>query len=194
MSVPVGGSFLDFVSGSARETVAIEPSRTFRDALKTRGYRVFPYVQDALAEHRGKVDVATCFSVLEHIEDPVIFLREIRELLADDGVLHLSTPNAGDALLEAMPQEYPRFFYRSAHLWYFDQQSLRNLLEICGFKDVSVRYFQRFGLANALGWMIDRRPSGESTKSFVTPAMDAAWRSELERSGRADYMFVSARA
>lgn len=188
-----GGSFLDGIKGHARTAIAIEPSRVFRDSLSKRGYAVFPYAQEALREFRGKVDVVTSFSVLEHVQDPLGFLRDARELLAPGGSAIISTPNADDALLEALPEAYPAFFFRKAHLWYFNPKSLENLLERAGFDQIRIIPRQRFGLSNFLGWLRSRAPQGEKRSGFVTGAMDAAWKSELERTLRCDYLFAEAR-
>lgn len=187
-----GGSFLDGIRGYCKMAVAIEPSKTFRDSLGKRGYSVFPYSADALREFQGRVDVATSFSVLEHVEDPLAFLKELRELLSSGGKAYISTPNADDLLLDALPQDYPRFFFRKAHLWYFSPESLLKLLVLAGFSRIRLIPHQRFGLSNFLGWMKDRSPQGKNHYAFVTEAMDAAWKAELERTRKCDYLYAEA--
>lgn len=186
------GSFLDLVSGFAERTIAIEPSERFRSSLAARGYAVYPYTHEALAKEKGAVDIAVSFFVLEHIADPLTFLREAHRLLADKGRLLLSTPNADDALLEALPDEYSRFYYRKAHLWYFNRIALKGLLKRAGFTNVEIVARQRFGLSNFLGWMRDRAPMGEVDMGFVTEAVDAVWKRELERTYRADILYAVA--
>jgi SAM-dependent methyltransferase len=41
----------------------------------------------------GPVDVVTCLEVIEHVENPRHLLRESRTLLAQDGMLLVTTPN-----------------------------------------------------------------------------------------------------
>ena len=189
------GSFLDCVAGMAASAVAIEPSETFRASLRQRGYLTFPYAGDALPHLKGQVDITVTFSVLEHVEDPTGFLRDIHQLLRPgDGRLILSTPNADDALLGLLPTEYGRFFYRRAHLWYWTADALVNLLTRAGFSDVAISPVQRFGLGNFIGWLRDRAPQGQKSLDVVTPAVDAVWKAELERLGRCDYLFATARA
>ncbi len=186
------GSFLDAVQGYAGKVVAIEPSGEFQEELRHKGFETFSYPQDAHATWAGKVDVAVCFSVIEHVEDPVGFLRSIRALLAPGGACLLTTPNAGDLLVAALPGAYPSFFYRKVHLWYFDRMSLQRAFSEAGFSACEVAGHHRFGLGNFLLWLREQRPSGQASLAAITPAMDAVWKSELERTFACDYLFATA--
>ena len=189
------GSFLDAVSGFAAEAIAVEPSRVFREQLESRNYRVFPYAENALDSFRGMVDLAVSFSVVEHVENPLTFLKSIHALLkTGSGRLIVSTPNAEDFLLDALPQTYRPFYYRRAHIWYFDARALQGLLERAGFRSVRLIPHQRFGLGNFVSWLRDRAPKGQIAHEYITAAMDAVWRAELERTGKSDYLFATATA
>ena len=43
---------------------------------------------------QGPFDTICCYDVLEHLADPVIVLKGLRELAAEGGHLHISIPNA----------------------------------------------------------------------------------------------------
>jgi SAM-dependent methyltransferase len=188
-----GGSFLDAVKGYAKDAVAIEPANHFHAPLRGKGYHVFPYLDDAAGEYGGTIDAAVCLSVIEHIDDPLGFLGSLRGLLVFGGSLYLSTPNAEDLLLALLGRDYEEFFYRRAHVWYFDSFSLAQLLTRAGFRNVVIRPHQRFGLSNFLLWMRDRAPKGDAALDGVTETVDAVWKSELERTGRCDYLYAEAR-
>ncbi len=77
----------------------------------------------------GHMDVILSCGILEHINDPVPFLRAHTKDLKPDGVLILSTPDHG------------RFISLSdvsmilhEHFNYFDEESLRNALAEAGFE------------------------------------------------------------
>lgn len=186
------GSFLDYIHSVCKTAIAIEPSSLFRKSLSERGYVTYPYAADALADYENKVDVAVSFSVVEHIENPLAFIKDIYRLLSEDGKLIISTPNTTDVLLEAIPDVYAPFFFRKAHLWYFDVESLRNLLKAAGFTDISIVPFHRFGFGNFLSWIKDRVPKGDSQFAYISETVDAVWRRELERTGRSDYLYAVA--
>lgn len=187
-----GGSFLHTVAPLAGSCVAIEPAAHFREHLRSVGHDTYGYASEAAEARPESVDVVTCFSVIEHVQDPVGLLADIRMLLRPGGHVVISTPNAADALLSLLPGDYERFFYRKAHLYYFDAEAITRALERAGFTEVRVRFVQRFGLGNTLGWLKERRPMGENREAVVTAAMDDMWRAELERTGRADYLYVEA--
>lgn len=186
------GSFLDLIQGFAEKIVAIEPSIEFQDELRKKGFQTFAYPADAHRELAGQVDLAVCFSVIEHVNDPVDFLRSIRALLAPGGSLFLSTPNAGDLLINALPEIYASFFYRKVHPWYFDKDSLQRTFALAGFESSSVAGHHRFGLGNFLHWIRYNRPGGQVSMDFITPAIEAVWRTELERTLTCDYLFATA--
>ena len=45
-------------------------------------------------------DLVVCFETIEHLDDDVGALRELRRVLADDGLLIISTPNRDEYLVE----------------------------------------------------------------------------------------------
>ncbi|KAF0220666.1 MAG: methyltransferase family [Geobacteraceae bacterium] len=187
-----GGSFLDNIRGLAKKAIAIEPSIKFREHLVNNGYVTFPYVIDALSKYENNVDIAVTFSVIEHLDDPLMTLKQIHRLLSSEGKLYLSTPNADDFMLKALPDIYPSFYYRKAHLWYFTPASLSKLLEIAGYNKIKIIPYQRFGLSNFLMWLKDGKPKGDCVSEFVSPVMNSVWKSDLEQKLICDYLYVEA--
>ncbi len=189
-----GGRFLDYVADLAGRMLAIEPSDIYRDSLAERGYAVFPYAADAAAEFGGKVDFAASFQVIEHVRNPRVFLADIRPLLAPGGSLLITTPNRRDILMDLLPDDFPAFFYRVVHRWYFDADALAGCARRAGFAVDGVRFVHRYGLSNALAWLRDRRPSGRTRLAGVEPPADHFWRGYLEDGGRADCIFMFLKA
>lgn len=187
------GSFLDHYAGVAKTCIAIEPAQHFHGRLRSKGYSVYNFADDALAEHRGSADVVFCFSVIEHVEHPGNFLKSLNALLRPSGWLIVTTPNRDDALMALLPDDYPRFFYRRAHRWYFDAASLSKATIAAGFEIERVTFFQRFGLSNAMGWLRDRRPPGNVSLPFAGhAAVSEAWRGLLAEQKASDYLSMVA--
>jgi len=184
------GSFLDLAKGFCKTTIGIEPTPSLQKALVKKGHQAFPYCHEVADVWNGRVDVTVSFSVIEHLEDPLALLRDIRRLLKPGGRLLLSTPNRKDWLLEFLPDDYARFFYRTVHTWYFDAEALSKLVRLAGFAEPVVSYLHRYDLSNALLWLRDKHPTGLGALKTVAVG-DAFFRGMLEANGRADYLYCS---
>jgi 2-polyprenyl-3-methyl-5-hydroxy-6-metoxy-1,4-benzoquinol methylase len=185
-----GGSFLDGVAAAAARCVAVEPCTIYHKVLRERGYDVFSYAQDARHEYAGKVDLAVSIQVIEHVRNPRAFLEEIRPLLAPSGRLVISTPNRDDILMKLLPQDFAAFFHRVVHRWYFDAASLAACARLAGFEVTGTRYVHRYGMANALAWLRDRRPTGRTRMDAISPLADELWGSYLSETGQSDCLYM----
>lgn len=184
------GSFLDHVRGLARKAIAIEPCEVYHESLQSRGYAVYNSSVEAARGQVDRVELAVSFSVIEHVDNPRKFLAEIRELMAPDGKLLISTPNRRDILMDLLPDEYPNFFYRTQHRWYFDAESLRFCAQRAGLIVSEARCRHRFGLSNTLAWLRDRGPTGMVGLPHIDdPLVDSVWRKFLESKGVGDYLY-----
>lgn len=188
-----GGSFLDAVSGYVDRAIAIEPCEAYHDILRAKQYDVFHYAKDAVASYNGALDYVTSFQVIEHVADPRRFLEELAPLLKDDGLLVISTPNLNDVLMRTADSAYAPFFYRVAHRWYFDEESLGRCAELAGYRIERVRYIHRYPLSNYLLWLRDERPCGNRALPEIDQVADDFWRAYLESKGLADTLFMECR-
>jgi 2-polyprenyl-3-methyl-5-hydroxy-6-metoxy-1,4-benzoquinol methylase len=99
-------------------------------------------IEQWAASATQQFDLVTMFDSLEHMPQPVAALRAAHQLLKDDGLLVITTPNV-DGL-------FPRFTYRlfaktigawehptpPGHIYQFSRQTLRVALEKSGFSVV----------------------------------------------------------
>ena len=185
-----GGSFLDHICGLTNQIIAIEPCKVYHNYLHEKGYKVYPYLEDALVQESESVDIAVAFSMIEHVKDPLDFLREIRHLIKDDGIIWISTPNRRDILLELLGDEYKQFFYRSVHRWYFDVDSFTFCASQAGYDVLRAHCVHRFGLSNAMLWLRDRKPGGRiPLPALDNDHLDYSWKHYLESQGRGDYLY-----
>jgi 2-polyprenyl-3-methyl-5-hydroxy-6-metoxy-1,4-benzoquinol methylase len=187
------GSFLSHISGLAKSVVAIEPTLRYHASLKQRGYAVYSYAEDASKISPEGVDVAVTFQVIEHVQNPQAFLTEISKILKPGGALVIATPNRDDILLKLMPEKFPEFFYRAAHRWYFDRESLNRCVELAGLKVESYRYLQTYGISNAMLWLKEKKPNGHLRLPGISSIADQLWNSYLESTGQTDNIYMLAR-
>lgn len=144
------GVFLDLARKKGWKTKGIEISPDFADYGRKHFNLDIFCGELAEAQLRDKTfDCITGWDILEHIADPVAFLKEIRRLLKDDGIIFIWTINAKSIL-----NYLGHFLYRISfgkisapvkklygfedfsfhHLYFFSPQSLQYLLEKCGFE------------------------------------------------------------
>ena len=82
-----------------------------------------------------RFDTIIMGELIEHLERPYDVLRCVRELLAPDGRLILSTPNPlGLPVVVAEYLRLRRFFYTPEHVFYFPPRWVWRLLERSGYR------------------------------------------------------------
>ena len=186
------GSFSDHISGLAEKIIAIEPTVMYQKSLRERGYEVYSYTSDANSTRSGSVDFAITTQVIEHVENPVVFLSEIFTLLKPGGTLVIPTPNKNDIMLKLLPDEFPSFYYRKVHRWYFDNKSLSECAMRAGFNIETDKFLHTMNMSNMLSWLIQRIPTGNTNiLPGIDDKADTLWSTYLEMTGQADTLFLT---
>ena len=89
----------------------------------------------------GAADIVTALDVIEHVIDPIAFVRALHRILKPGGLAIVTTPNArfvlhvADLVLRGRSPRtsYDPEGYDGGHLHYFTVRDLRALLEANGF-------------------------------------------------------------
>lgn len=100
--------------------------------------------------HEHSFDVIIATDILEHIFDTDAFILKLRELLAPQGTLLLSTPNVASLGRRCMlaigknpflefSTKIPSEEYNVGHVRYYTAQTLRQQLEFYGFRHVHMQ-------------------------------------------------------
>lgn len=187
------GAFLDFLKGVASEVIAIEPSGPYREIMRKKGFSTYAYARDAI-KSGGYCDVVTSFDVIEHVEDPAAFVKDAYDLLGDGGTAIIGTPTDAPIMRSLLGKEYEKqLLFSTQHLWIFSGDSLRSMAEKAGFKEVEVRYFQRYGIENVLGWCLEKRPRANVHLPAIEHEVDGAWRGACSGHSMADYVVLYGR-
>lgn len=185
------GAFLDFVSGAAKNIVAVEPSQVYRNIMNRKGFDTYAYAADAKSKWESALDVVTSFDVIEHVENPEAFLRDVYDLLADDGVGIVGTPTEAPVMRFFLKEIYDKdLLFSTQHLWVLGEESLRLIAKNAGFKKIEIKLFQRYGIDNFIGWIKDKRPKSDVSKEMITETLNSVWKSELEAKGLSDYIVI----
>lgn len=146
-------------------------------------------------EDIGRFEVITLFHVLEHVADPIEFLKDVRKLLKPDGIFICEVPNVTEMLLETC-EAYNDFYWIRAHLNYFSKESLVSTFKKAGFKSVKIQFVQRYGLINLCNWLATGEP--QINRPVFTISSPYRWledyyRKYLEETGRSDTILAIGR-
>jgi SAM-dependent methyltransferase len=183
------GIFLDHARAIAAETTGIDATPIFAEHLQSNGHR---YLSDPDQLEPESVDVAVSFDTLEHVVDPVRFVSAIHRALDRNGLLFVGVPNQRD-FLKALVPAYRPFFYHRSHLYYFDEQTLGNLLEMSGFTLLNTRFVHKYDLMNIVIWARDGVGRGKVGGDVFDERTERDFRIDLERQGIASHLLVEAR-
>jgi len=116
--------------------VGIEPSRWLCQQAVQRG---LPVLQGSLpgANLQGLFDVVTMVDVIEHVSDPVGLLKEVRSLMASDGVGMVVTPDIESLAARVLGRRW--WHRRVAHIGYFSKRTLSLALQKAGLRPLHLR-------------------------------------------------------
>jgi len=118
-----------------------------------------------------RYDNIAAFQVLEHVPEPIDFLKNINKYLKDDGHAFIEVPNLYDPLLHLWQIEgYQKFYYHEAHVHYFSRKSLEKLFSLAGLKINEFHYTQDYNLFNHFYWFFNNVPQKECTFGLSAPS------------------------
>ncbi|MFQ5879351.1 MAG: class I SAM-dependent methyltransferase [Dehalococcoidia bacterium] len=131
------GLFLALLEEAGFESIGLEVSRQSVAFLRSLGFRVAEGSVQSYATDWPMPQAITMFEVIEHLPDPVGFLKASRHRFPD-AMLLLSTPSPRSWLLRLglrLPWDYP-----PNHPLRWSEESLRTALLAAGYRWVEVIY------------------------------------------------------
>lgn len=134
------GDFLEVCRNlSWEDSVGIDISEYAIKQGKNKGLKV--YVQDKASASLQKnyYDVITLQDVVEHFKNPQEEINHIYQMLKNDGVLFMTTPNVG-SISEKILGSFWYHYKQSEHLFYFNSQNIKTFLSEAGFSNIRVSH------------------------------------------------------
>lgn len=185
------GGLLDKLSPLSSETVAVEPQKKARHAIKKSGYTVYPFLSDVIETN---FDIITLFHVFEHLNDPIEHLIEIHAKLNSNGRVIIEVPHARDFLISFLDVEaFKAFTFWSEHLILHTRESLRLFLTKAGFKNITISGYQRYPLTNHLHWLVKEKPGGHIIwHQLNSDALESAYSEMLNKMDYTDTLIATA--
>ncbi len=175
----VGNSYFDNVIG-------IELDKKSQNFIKTSGQQVYTKLHDIKDK---TFDIIVLFHVLEHLPNPIQFLKELKSFLKPSGKIFIEVPHIEDPLISLYDiEDFKDFYFCSAHLHYFSMQSLRNCVEKSGLS-CSIHLLQRYGLSNHLHWLKFGKPGTMDNIKF-SKVTDEVYFENLKQKGISDTLWA----
>ncbi|MCF7835519.1 MAG: class I SAM-dependent methyltransferase [Candidatus Marinimicrobia bacterium] len=166
------GYFLSALKDKIGERVGIElGSKEVSFVEKNLDFKVYSRPIEDLDIPEAPFDLITSFWVLEHVDNPIMFLQKIKENLSPYGYVFLKVPNVKDALLSVYNSVgYSDFYFRDPHLWYFSCETLGLLLRQVGFTGV-LKTVQSYNFLNHMHWKLTGTPQNDFMSGNTKPAL-----------------------
>ena len=182
------GGFLKRISSVASDCCGVELSNNERDYMRSQGIKSVA----TLDELNKQYDVITLFHVFEHLDDPVLWLRKLRNYVNETGRVFIEVPNALDALLSIYnSSNFADFTYWSAHLYLYTKQSLEKIINDSNVFDiVNKGCLQRYQLSNHLMWLAKGEPGGHKKWDMLnSKELKEAYENKLRELDACDTLF-----
>ena len=137
------GEFLSYMKIKRFDTYGVEIAKKARE-LSKKNHGLF--VKDSLSSLKEKnFDIITMWHVLEHVYDLDGYMKKIKSLLNDNGIVIIAVPNH-----KCFDQKFYGKYWAGwdvpLHLWHFDKKSMQKVSEKYGFRISSIYplYFDSF--------------------------------------------------
>lgn len=119
-------------------------------------------------------DVIFCFHTLEHMKDPLQFLKSIKPYLKEGGMVYIEVPNLDEGTLSLYHNTaYEDFYYREVHLFYFTPKTLMQLFRKAGYTG-KVLPFQWYSFVNQMHWLLANAPQKSGYDGIKDPELVTA--------------------
>ncbi|MGO5065106.1 class I SAM-dependent methyltransferase [Clostridium sp. LCP25S3_F8] len=131
------GTFCDVIkeNNTFENVIAVEPSTGLAKTCENKGIQTInESIENVLLEN---ISVITSFEVIEHLFNPIEFVKECANVLPKNGLFIVTTPNMEGFELSMLKTVSPNIGGPD-HLNYFTPSSLEYLLEKCGFEVLEV--------------------------------------------------------
>lgn len=164
--LPPGGRYLDFgagigtftraVAAYGRQVTALDTEPTHVDALRHQGFSAITSL-DGLPDEA--FDGAWSFNVLEHIQDDLSVLMDLRRVIRPGGTLVVYLP--------ALPQLWTAMDDKVGHFRRYTRSSLSTTLRAAGFEQTTCRYADCLGALVTLAYRAIGNRNGDITRASV---------------------------
>ncbi len=127
------GYFMDKAVERGFDAYGVELSNFSSAIAKKRfGSKVFNGKLENARFPDGYFDIITMFDLIEHIPEPVEFMKEVKRIIKPGGFIAITTPDTSSPSFKLLG--YGQWFHwKFEHLSYFNKKSIKELSKQTGF-------------------------------------------------------------
>ena len=170
------------------KVIGVEPSGGFTSFLRSNNIQVYSNLDELQTSSKIKrFDLVMHFFVLEHVRDPVGFLKRAFKFVKPGGHMVFEVPSRNDPLVSIYNvSAFHKFYWSVAHNWYFNYDSLDYVLKQIA-ENYEIINEQRYDLSNHITWALDGKPGGQGRySSFFTTELVDTYRQSMIDTGYCD--------
>lgn len=117
--------------------IAIEPSKHLAEVCKSKGVEVVEAIAENVVGHNGSADLVVCFEVLEHVYDPVEFVKTLASFAAPGGYLLVSSLGVDGFDIQTL-WERSNSISPPHHINFMSVDGFKRLFERAGLVDIEI--------------------------------------------------------
>jgi|APSaa5957512493_1039668.scaffolds.fasta_scaffold19071_2 SAM-dependent methyltransferase len=185
------GGFIEQAQGAFKKVVGFDVSDQICQVHESNGWECY----NSLKNIDIRFDIMTLFNVLEHVPEPWELLVDFKKSLSPKYFV-LEVPNTDESLISIFNNSaYRKNHHASLHVYYFTQKSFKQVCERAGLEVIFETQYQRYTLANNVGWMNNGKKGGEYLYTiFNDEQLNLEYERVLVSNGLADSNFFICRA
>lgn len=128
------GYFVDYLQRKGYEVEGVEIDEDARNYGSQKfGIEIHPPIFFEQEAREGSYDAITMWHVLEHLYDPLFYLRRSSALLKSNGYLLVAVPNLTSADAQHFGADWAAYDV-PRHLWHFSPETLEKISKQAGFE------------------------------------------------------------
>jgi len=140
--IDVGAGFGIFLEewqkvNSDTELIAIEPSTFMAKECRDKGFKTEENIVEDVSNYHKYADLVVCFEVLEHVYDPLSFIKHLKKLVRPGGLVFVSTLSIDGFDLQILGEKSSQIS-PPHHINFLSIEGFKNLFKQAGLDDINV--------------------------------------------------------
>lgn len=120
------------------QALAVEPSISLAGECRRKGFEVLECVLEDVNSHEGFADLVVCFEVLEHVHEPLSFVKSLSKLARPGGYVFVSTLCIDGFDLQSLWEKSTQIS-PPHHINFISVEGFKRLFKRAGLEDVKVK-------------------------------------------------------